>query len=96
MAAVIGWVPAYYITILMCGGHWLYYVVKERSVTAFPAQVRLGYLLLSLFGLWPEGRRIAYFVLMHAVFMVVLFERCIFMLMLKQVPANRLRGVRLY
>ncbi|MBE0549548.1 MAG: hypothetical protein IH627_18210 [Rubrivivax sp.] len=62
---------------------------------AFPVQIRLVYFVFTLFGLWPAARLPIYVVLLVGTFMVTFFGRCAIALVLKQLPWNRGRELRL-
>jgi hypothetical protein len=62
---------------------------------AFPTQVRVVYFVLTLVGLWAAVRLPLYVVLLLGTIMVVFFGRCSIGLVLKQMPWNRDRAVRL-
>ncbi len=88
VAAVAGWTPGYGIVIAIS-------LAQERSVSAFPTQIRIVYFAFTLFGLWPEPRRAVYLLLLIGTIMVTFFGRCAIALVLKRVPWNRGREVRL-
>ncbi len=95
VAALIGWTPGYYVVIGLSAVQVLYFVAREKSLIAFPSQIRIVYFGLTLFGLWPEGRFIIYALLFLGTIMVTLFERCSIALVLRQMPWNKDREVRL-
>ena len=95
IAAVIGWTPAYFIVITISAVQVIFFFVQERSLSAFPVQIRVVYFAFTLFGLWPEARLIIYLLLMLGTVMVAFFGRCTIALVLKHMPWNRGREVRL-
>ena len=95
VAALAGWTPAYSIVIGLSALQLLYFLVQENSLVAFPTQIRLVYLGLTLFGLWPEVRIVVYALLLIGTIMVVFFERCSIGMLLQHMPWNRHREIRL-
>lgn len=67
----------------------------EKSLSAFPTQIRVVYFAFTLLGLWTEARVIIYALLLLGTFMVVVFGRCSIALVLKHMPWNRGCEVRL-
>ena len=95
MAAVAGWAPGYGIVIALSALHVVYFLVQEKSASAFPTQIRIVYFGATLFGLWPEVRWGVYVLLLLGTVMVTFFGRCAIALVLKQMPWNQGREVRL-
>lgn len=93
--ALGGWGPGYAAVIGLSGIHLLYFLAQERSGVAFPVQIRLVYFAFTLFGLWPAARLPIYLVLLVGTFMVTFFGRCAIALVLKLMPWNRGRELRL-
>ena len=94
-AAVAGWTPGYYIVIALSAIQVIVFLARERSVMAFPTQIRIVYFALTLFGLWPAIRLPFYILMLLATAMVVFFGRCSIALVLKRMPWNRDRLPRL-
>jgi len=94
VAAVAGWTPGYYAVMAISGLQVLFFLAQEKSLSAFPTQIRVVYLALTLLGLWPEVRLPVYALLLGTV-MVTLFGRCAIALILRRMPWNRSREVRL-
>jgi hypothetical protein len=95
IAAVTGWIPGYYVVMGISAAQVLFFLLQEKNLASFPVQIRVVYFFLSLFGLWPHGRLFIYLVLLLGTGMVVLFGRCSIALVLKIMPWNRGREVRL-
>ncbi len=93
--ALVGWTPGYYAVIGISAVQALYFVIQEKSLIAFPVQTRIVYFGLTLFGLWPEGRFVAYVLLLLGTVMVTFFDRCSIARVLKHMPWNRGRELRL-
>jgi len=73
----------------------LFFLAQEKSLASFPSQIRVVYFAFTLFGLWPELRFFIYMILLLGTVMVTFFGRCSIALVLKQMPWNRGREVRL-
>jgi len=95
IAAVAGWTPGFFVVMGISAVQLLFFLAQEKSVASFPVQIRVVYFALTLFGLWPEVRLYIYIVLLLGTIMVTFFGRCSIALVLKQIPWNRGREVRL-
>jgi len=95
IAAVSGWAPGYLIVMGISAVQFLLFLAQEKSLVSFPVQIRIVYLALALFGLWPEVRLYIYIVLLLGTIMVAFFGRCSIALVLKHMPWNRGREVSL-
>ena len=95
IAAVIGWPPAYLVVITISAAQLIFFLVQEKSLSAFPVQIREVYFAFTLFGFWPEVRFIIYILLLLGTVMVTFFGRCTIALILSHMPWNRGREVRL-
>jgi hypothetical protein len=95
VAAVMGWTPGYYVVMGVSGMQVLFFLAQEKSLSAFPTQIRVVYFAFTLFGLWPEVRLIMFALLLVGTIMVTFFGRCAIALVLKQMPWNRDRELRL-
>jgi hypothetical protein len=60
-AGVSGWPMGFQFVIGLTVFQLIHFTIRERSITAFPIQVRLGYLLLLLIAL-PEKLRLIYWI----------------------------------
>jgi len=96
IAALAGWTPGYYIVIAISAVQVLYFLIQEKSLSAFPTQVRIVYFGFTLFGLWPAARIVMIGLLALGTIMVTFFGRCVISLGLKPMPWNQGRQVRLY
>lgn len=96
LAAIAGWTPGYYSVIALSALQVVIFIIKERSFTAFPVQVRLVYFIFTLLGLWPAVRLPIYVLILLATVMGAFFGRCSISLLLKQMPWNSTRPARLY
>lgn len=95
VAAIVGWTPGYYVVMGISAVQVLFFLAQEQSLVAFPAQIRVVYFAFTLFGLWPEVRLFIYIALLLGTVMVTFFGRCSIALVLKHMPWNRGREVRL-
>jgi hypothetical protein len=95
VAAVVGWTPGYYVVMGISAAQVLFFLAQEKSLAAFPVQIRIVYFACTLFGLWPEVRLFIYIILLLGTVMVVFFGRCSIALALTYMPWNRGREVRL-
>ena len=89
VTALAGWIPGYYATMILSGIQVAYFTWRERSLVAFPPQVRIVYFTVTLLGLWVPLRIPIYALLTLGTVMVVLFNRCAIALVLKSMPWNR-------
>jgi hypothetical protein len=93
VAALAGWSTGYDLVMAISGLHVLFFAAQERSLVAFPVQVRIVYFGITLFGLWPQARMFIYAILLLGTVMVTFFDRCFIARVLKGMPWNR--GVEL-
>jgi len=94
-AAMAGWDLGYGAVILISAFQLCHSFLRNPSLVAFPVQVRLVYLGVTLFGLWQGPRFIVFALLLVGTFMVVFFGRCGIALALKGMPWNRGRDLSL-
>ena len=95
IAAVAGWTQAYYVVMAISAVQVIFFLVQEKSLSSFPVQIRTVYFAFTLFGFWPEVRLIVYIILLLGTVMVTFFGRCSIALVLKHMPWNKEREVRL-
>jgi len=95
IAAVAGWPQAYYVVMAISAVQVIFFLVQEKSLSSFPVQIRMVYFAFTLFGFWPEVRLIIYIILLLGTVMVTFFGRCSIALVLKHMPWNKEREVRL-
>jgi hypothetical protein len=74
--------------IALCAAQALHFIVRERSLSAFPVQVRVSYLGLLLFGLWEYGHFI-YWIQLAGTSAMVLADYCPLARFLSLMPWNR-------
>ncbi len=93
-AGVSGWTTGFLFAIGLTVFQLIHFTIRERSVTAFPIQVRLGYFLLLLIAL-PENLQLIYWVPMIGTWAQVLFGYCTMARMVSLLPWNRKDGFSL-
>ena len=93
--AVSGWVLGYGLVILISALHLGHSFIRNGSVSSFPVQIRLVYFGVTLFGLWEGPRFYVYALLLLGTFMVAFLGRCGIAVILKRMPWNRGRELRL-
>jgi hypothetical protein len=94
-AALLGWPPGYRVVILISTFHLGHSLLRHRSLLAFPVQIRITFLGLTLLGLWGEARVFVFAILLVGTFMVAAMGRCGISLILKPMPWNREREVQI-
>lgn len=87
-AGVVGWTLGFQLAIGFAVFQLAHFVIRERRMTAFPVQVRLGYLLLLLIAL-PEPFEWVYWVLTIGTWVRVLSGYCTLARMVSLLPWNR-------
>lgn len=95
ITALAGWSPGYFVVMGISAVQFLFYLAQEKSIVSFPVQIRLVYFGFTLFGLWPDVRLYIYILLLLGTIMVTFFGRCSISLVLKHMPWNQGREVRL-
>jgi hypothetical protein len=95
ITALLGWFTAYYVVIAISALQVVFFLAQEKSLSAFPVQIRVAYFALTLFGLWPGVGVVIYLILLLGTIMVTFFGRCMIALGLKYMPWNKERPVRL-
>jgi hypothetical protein len=63
IAAIAGWTTGYYVVMAISAVQVIFFLAQEKSLTAFPTQIRVVYFAFTLFGLWPEVRLFIYIIL---------------------------------
>jgi len=95
ISAIVGWTAGYYAVMAISFIQVIYFIIKEKSIMSFPVQIRLVYFAFTLFGFWIGGRMYMFILLLLGTFMVTFLGRCSIALILKPMPWNRHREVRL-
>jgi len=87
-AGVFGWPTGFLLAIGLTVFQLIHFTLRERSMTAFPVQVRLGYLLLLLIAL-PENLQGIYWIPTLGTWAQVLFGYCLMARMVSLLPWTR-------
>lgn len=87
-AGVLGWPAGFQLAIGLTVFQLIHFTIREHSISAFPVQVRLGYLLLLLIAL-PEKLQLIYWIPMIGTWAQVLFGYCTMARMVSLMPWNR-------
>lgn len=89
-AGVSGWATGFLFAIGIAGFQVIHFVIRKRSIFAFPVQVRLGFLLvLLLFFALPENLRWLYWLPTIGTWTTVLFGYCPMARIVSLLPWNR-------
>ena len=87
-SGVCGWPAGFFLAVALTVIHLLHFIILQRSVAAFPVQVRFAYLLLLLIAL-PEDLRPIYWIPTIGTWAQVLFGYCAMARTLSLLPWNR-------
>ena len=87
-AGVSGWPTGFLLAIGLTVFQLIHFSIRERSITAFPVQGRIGYLLLLL-GALPEKLQLIYWIPTIGTWAQVLFGYCTMERMVSLLPWNR-------
>lgn len=87
-AGLAGWQAGFPLAIGVTIVQVIHFAVRQRSVTAFPVQVRLGYLLLLLVAL-PAPMQWLYWLPMIGTWAQLLFGYCLMARLVSLLPWNR-------
>lgn len=88
IVAVLGWEQGFAAAIGLNTVQAIHFMLRERSLAAFPVQVRVGYLGLLLAGQWAPLYFI-YFIQIAGTTAMVLFDYCPLARLLSLMPWNR-------
>jgi hypothetical protein len=89
VAALVGWIPGYYVVMILSGIQIIYFTIHEGSFVGFQTQVRIVYFAITLSGLSELLRILIYILLAIGTVMVTFLDRCGIALVLKMLPWNR-------
>lgn len=87
-AGVAGWSPGFLLAIGLTAFQLAHFIIRERSLTAFPVQVRLGYLLLLLIAL-PKPLQLIYWIPTIGTWAQILLGYCTMARLVSLLPWNR-------
>lgn len=85
---MIGWTKGFYVVILISAIQAIHFFAKEKSLKAFPAQVRFVYFLFTIIGIFDPTRR-WYGLMTISIFMVAFFDKCVLARILILMPWNK-------
>ncbi len=87
-AGVSGWSTGFLLAIGLTVFQLIHFTARERSIVAFPIQVRIGYLLLLLVAL-PDQLHLIYWIPMIGTWAQVVFGYCTMARTVSLLPWNR-------
>jgi hypothetical protein len=87
-AGVSGWPTGFMLAIGLTALQLVHFIIRERSISAFPVQVRFAYLLLLLIAL-PEKLQLIYWIPTIGTWAQVLFGYCTMARTVSLLPWNR-------
>jgi hypothetical protein len=87
-AGVAGFHAGFLLAIVLTAVQLVHFVMRERSITAFPVQVRFWYLLLLLVAL-PQSMQIIYWIPTIGTWAQEIFGYCTMARMVSLLPWNR-------
>jgi hypothetical protein len=88
LSGMFGWSQGFYAVIIFSATQSVYFIIKIRSLRAFPSQVRFVYFLFTLIGML-DPTRIWYGLMTISTFMVAFFDKCLLARMLILMPWNK-------
>lgn len=87
-AGLAGWGDGFLWAIALTAFQMIHFAIRERSITAFPVQVRFGYLLLLLVAL-PAPLQLLYWVPVIGTWAQIFFGYCTMARLVSLLPWNR-------
>jgi hypothetical protein len=87
-AGLAGWGDGFVWAIALTAFQMIHFAIRERSITAFPVQVRFGYLLLLLVAL-PAPLQLLYWAPVIGTWAQILFGYCTMARLVSLLPWNR-------
>lgn len=87
-AGVSGWQSGFVFAIALTMFQLVHFIIREGCISAFPVQVRLGYLLLLLVAL-PASLQLIYWIPTIGTWAQVLFGYCTMARLVSLLPWNR-------
>jgi hypothetical protein len=88
LSGMLGWPQGFYAVVIISTIQSVYFIIKERSLRAFPSQVRFVYFLFTIIGI-IDPTRIWYGLMTVATFMVAFFDKCMLARILILMPWNK-------
>lgn len=87
-AGVAGWFTGFYLAIFLSAVQVVHFGIRESSITAFPVQVRIAFLILMIVALW-EPLRFLYWIPVVGTWAMVLTGYCFLARCMSLMPWNR-------
>ena len=87
-AALAGWSDGFLYAIGLTLFQLIHFIIREKSLTAFPVQVRIGYLLLLLIAL-PEPLQWIFWIPTIGTWAQIIFGYCTMARLVSTLPWNR-------
>ena len=91
IGALAGWRWGIYPAIALTVVQTVHYLVRERRIAAFPVQVRLGYLLLLVLGMYPPPLGFIHWIQLAGTTAAVTVGYCPLARIMALMPWNRSR-----
>ena len=88
VAGLAGVREAYYAHALLSVLNLGYYIVRDKSITSFPVQVREVWMAFALAALWPPAWWL-FILMLLGLAMYLLFDRCLIVRTLIKMPWNK-------
>ena len=85
--ALLGWSEGYVWAIALTVFQIVFYLYREKRISAFPVQVRIGYLLLLLMAL-PEPMQLIFWIPVIGTWAQVIFGYCTMARLVSMMPWN--------
>lgn len=85
---VLGWTEGFYLAIALTAIQVIHFTGREKSLGAFPVQVRVAYLALLLCGIWDPLKSI-YWIPLIGTTAMVLSGYCLLARIISLIPWNR-------
>lgn len=87
-AGLAGWTDGFLYAIALTAFQTVHFAIREHRITAFPVQVRFGYLLLLLIAL-PAPMQLLYWVPVIGTWAQIVFGYCTMARLVSLLPWNR-------
>lgn len=85
---MFGWTKGFYVVIVVSAVQAVHFISKEKSLMAFPSQIRFVYFLFTVIGIF-DPTRIWYGLMTISTFMVAFFDKCLLARILMLMPWNK-------
>lgn len=88
LSGMFGWTEGFHLVIIISAVQATYFIFKEKSLKAFPAQIRFVYFIFTIIGIL-DPTRIWYGLMTISTFMVTFFDKCLLARILILMPWNK-------